>query len=383
MPSLVEEIVPGGEKNTWWGVIFGIGAIWAVIGPALFGRLSETGSASFRKVWKWIAIGSGMTCIALGVVGAAQNLWILGLGYLLMQLSDDVGTGPYAGMVAGIVPEEHRGYSSSILGGLKLFAQIASAIIAMILGKVELILIGIGSVNVLCALITISRIKTVANEPEESPKLSFVQEYLAPFKSHDFRFVWLNRFVVSFAFAAISSYARNYLSDAFLSFRLFSFELKDANQAAQILALTISFAGILGSAVAAGTTDKYGRKPVLIISALLASFALATAVIIGSFTPLWVAVFVFGIGYGAYIATDWALASDILPNRDRPATEMGAWQSSETSVQIFAGLILGWMIDTLNRAYPEQWYGYKAMIMFAATGFLLSTLFVFKIRGTR
>ncbi len=36
---------------------------------------------------------------------------------------------------------------------------------------------------------------------------------------------------------------------------------------------------------------------------------------------------VFRLGYGAYQAVDWALASDVLPSHDDHAKDMGVWMS--------------------------------------------------------
>ena len=41
LPDRVASIVPGGEKGAYWGAVFGLGATWAVVGPALFGDFSD------------------------------------------------------------------------------------------------------------------------------------------------------------------------------------------------------------------------------------------------------------------------------------------------------------------------------------------------------
>lgn len=379
---MVESHVPGGEKNTYWGLIFGTGAAWAVIGPSLFGRLNETLGGRWRNRQLWIAIGSGLTVIALTVLFKASDLWVLGLGYLLLQVSDDVGTGPYAGMVADTVPEARRGYASSILGGLKLFGQIASAIAALILKKPELIFLGIGTINVLCAVWTISTIKDAKYPPpHEEKRGNFFAEYIAPFRDHDFLRVWLNRLIVSFAFACVSAYTRNYLTDMYTVWNFFGHDLGNPNTAAQILALSISFAGIIGSVFSAKLSDKTGRKPLLIASGILIALALFPISLVRDFTPVFILVFLFGIGNGVYAAADWALISDVLPNPDKAATEMGAWQSSETAVQIPAGVVMGFLIDTLNRS--SFGLGYQTMIWIASALFFCSIFLVKGIKKSR
>ncbi len=382
LPGMIETHVPNGEKNTYWGLIFGTGAIWAIVGPSIFGRLNETLGGKWQNRRLWIAIGTAGTVIALFTLFKASNLWLFGFAYLLLQVSDDVGTGPYAGMIADSVPKENRGYASSILGALKLFGQIASAIVALALRKPELIFIGIATVNILCALWTITTIAPVSQaRVSQRPRENIFKEWINPFRDGDFLRVWLNRLIVSFAFACISAFTRNYLSDMYSEWKLFGINLGDAEMAAIVLALGISFAGIVGSIIAAKLADKTGRKPLLIWSAILIAFSLFPISFAREFTPILLLVLAFGIGNGIYVAADWALISDVLPNPDKAATEMGVWQSSETAVQVPAGIIMGFLIDLLNR--QTFGLGYQFMIWTAASLFFVSIFLVKGIKGAR
>ncbi|ARU40036.1 hypothetical protein CCB80_02345 [Armatimonadetes bacterium Uphvl-Ar1] len=381
IPDKVSQIVPGGEKGTTWGLILGTGAVWALFGPAIFGRMYELSGGWLRNRGPWIGLGSALTAVAVFVVFGAESVWMIAVGYFLLQVSDDLGTGPYAGMVADTVPAEHRGFASSVLGGFKLFGQIASAIAALILGRVELIFAGIALVNVLCAAWTIWTIRDLPNAERITETRGFVADYVTPFKSYDFRAVWFNRFIVAFAYGCVTGYALYFLQDMLLVYRLFTIELGGPSMAAQVLALTISFAGILGAVMSARVADKTGRKPLLILSAGVLATALFPVAFLRDFTPIWGCVFLFGIGLGIYQSSDWAVASDVLPNPDRAATEMGAWQSSETSVQILVGLVMGPVIDGLNRV--GMGYGYMAMVFVACSLFLISMVAVRAIRSAR
>lgn len=150
---------------------------------------------------------------------------------------------------------------------------------------------------------------------------------------------------------------------------------------ANILAISISLAGIVGAGFSARVADRSGRKPLLISSAAILAAGLLPIAVLREYTQIWICVLVFGIGLGIYQANDWAIASDVLPTRDRAATEMGAWQSSETAVQILVGLIMGPVIDGLNAVRPGA--GYVAMVLTASSLFLLSILLVPRIQSAR
>ncbi|MFM9873428.1 MAG: MFS transporter [Fimbriimonadaceae bacterium] len=382
IPEKVKDIVPGGDKSAAWGMILGTGALWALVGPAIFGRLFENSSGWMRKRGSWIAIGSGLTAISVFVLYGSHSLVAIAAAYFMLQVSDDLGTGPYAGMVADTVPLENRGYASSVMGGFKLFGQIASALIALILKQVDLIFIGIALVNVIGALWTAWTIRNLPDPVRAiREKTTFFQDYLEPFKSFDFRAVWFNRFIVFFANGCVTGYALYFLGDMLTSYRLFGSDLKTPSGAANVLALTISFTGILGSILAARYADRVGRKPLLIWSIVALAATLFPVALLRDYTAIWITVSLYGFGNGIFQSVDWAIASDVLPNPERAATEMGAWQSSETSTQVLVGLIMGPVIASLNKV--QFGLGYQAMVVIACTLFVISIFSVRAIKGAR
>lgn len=382
LPDKVSHLVPDAQKNAAWGLVLGTGAVWAMVGPSVFGRLYETLPGWLANRGAWLALGSGITVLAIGALYGAGSLPMLAAAYFLLQISDDAGTGPYAGMVADSVPPENRGYASSVLGALKLAGQISSAIVAIILGRVELIFVAIAAVNVICAAITIVTIRELPRSIPVSPvRRSFFVEYIAPFRSTDFRTVWINRFIVAFAYGCVTAYALNFLKDMLPNYHLFGRDLGAPQMAANVLAITISLSGLIGAAQSARVADRTGRKPLLILSAVLMAIALLPIVVLRDYTGIWMSVVVFGLGLGVYQANDWAIASDVLPNPDRAATEMGAWQSSETSVQVLVGLLMGPLIDGLNSRTPGS--GYVAMLLIAAGLFLASVILIPRIKSAR
>lgn len=382
LPDKVKDIVPGGEKNAAWGVILGTGAVWALFGPAVFGRLFERAQGVFKIRGTWIAIGSALTAAAVFGIYGSHSLLAIGAAYFLLQVSDDFGTGPYAGMVADSVPESNRGYASSVMGGFKLFGQIASAVVALALHDPGKIIFMIAAVNIAGALWTAWTIREMPSpDRTEGSRTTFFEDYLAPFKSFDFRAVWINRFIVFFANGCVTGYALYFLQDLVPGYRLFGLDLKDASGAANVLALTISFTGILGSVVSARLADRKGRKPLLIWSIVVLAVFLAPIAFVRDFTVIWITVALYGVGNGIFQATDWAIGSDVLPNPERAATQMGAWQSSETSVQVLVGLIMGPLITSLNKV--SLGLGYQAMVGIACVLFLVSLPSIKAIKGAR
>ena len=91
---------------------------------------------------------------------------------------------------------------------------------------------------------------------------------------------------------------------------------------------------------------------------LIVAHQYAIALVIGA---------VFGIGYGAYTSVDWALATDVLPNMDDAAKDMGIWHIALTVPQLIATPLAGFLLDTgqrLGKAQGLPTLGYT--IMFGA-----------------
>src|SRR5258705_9991208 len=114
--------------------------------------------------------------------------------------------------------------------------------------------------------------------------------------------------------------------------------------------------------------------------------ALASLLFIGvGLHPSLAAMFwigaIFGIGYGAYQAVDWALAIDVLPKGESAAKDMGIWHVSLVLPQVLAPALTGVTLSLFKEA--SLLLGYTVVFAMTAVWFILGTLFVRQIRGAR
>lgn len=72
---------------------------------------------------------------------------------------------------------------------------------------------------------------------------------------------------------------------------------------------------------------------------------------------------IFGVFFGIYLAVDWALVADVLPDPEGYATDMGLWQTSIVLPQVIAGSF-GGLIDRANQASAGS--GYTLVFLLAA-----------------
>lgn len=111
----------------------------------------------------------------------------------------------------------------------------------------------------------------------------------------------------------------------------------------------------------------------------LLSHSLAMASIVAGF---------FGLAYGAYYSVDWALACDVLPNKEDAAKDMAVWHISmvlpQTIILPISGLLLGSFGRTVTNGVTHYSYaGYVAIFTLAAIFLLLGAFFLRNVRGVR
>jgi len=172
-----------------------------------------------------------------------------------------------------------------------------------------------------------------------------------------------------------------YLADVVGTFQAFGQTLAtEAFQAVALLGLLISV-GAAASAVPAGRlSDQHGRKPIIYVAGVGLAVLMLPILLLPRYDVLIVLALVFGLLYGAYLAVDWALVSDVLPNPQAHATDMGIWQTSIVLPQVLAGSF-GAMLDVFNRQSPGL--GYTVLFLIAAVCFVLGTVLVRQIRSVR
>jgi MFS family permease len=101
-----------------------------------------------------------------------------------------------------------------------------------------------------------------------------------------------------------------------------------------------------------------------------------------SLTMVIVLALIFGLGYGTYLSTDWALAVDVLPPTGTAAKDMGLWAISlsvaQTVATAIAGIFLAFTVTRWGNALA-----YRALFIITFVYFLFGSLLVTQVRRVR
>jgi MFS family permease len=146
--------------------------------------------------------------------------------------------------------------------------------------------------------------------------------WISPRQYPDFGWAWLTRFLTTLAIAMGTLYLLYFLRDKVHYARLFPGQT--AADGLLILILIYTGGVVVASVVGGIISDRRGRRKMLVtVSGLL----MAAAALLLAFWETWsgalAAAALFGIGFGAYIAVDQALITQVLPKARDRAKDLG------------------------------------------------------------
>lgn len=395
------------HKGATLGAIVLPGALVSMLVAPLFGAWSDRVHTRWGRRKPFLVYGTIANALALVLMAfipsTRGSLIPFAFVFVLIELFNNVATAPYAALIPDVVPKAQRGSASGWMGLMSMLGTALGAVTGLLvgnhLGRVPFAYIGLAVLMVLGMLITVLTVKEPA--PPKVPPFNwanFARGLVEPFHSDDFRWVFLTRMLIVLGTFTVQEFVQYYMRDVVANgavvgkaaenyiYTFFHLQLARSAPAATSIFLLALLVGAVASSLVAGIlSDRYGRKRMVYLSGGLQGLVVMVFVFSGSFE---VAVFmgiVFGLGYGAYQAVDWALASDVLPKEDDYAKDMGVWHVASTFPQVIAVPIAGLLLDNFQRigqSHHLPTLGYTVIFMLAFVYYLLGTVLVKKVKGT-
>jgi MFS family permease len=149
-----------------------------------------------------------------------------------------------------------------------------------------------------------------------------------------------------------------------------------------------TFSGLLGGRL----SDRIGRKRVVYTANSFIAVAALGFLFARTIPSTMLVATVFGLGFGAYYSVDWALACDVLPNKEDAAKDMGVWNIALVLPQSLAPLIAGPILQgfgvshSLGPEGPVTHYslaGYTVIFSLAAFYLILGAVLLRNVRGVK
>jgi MFS family permease len=195
--------------------------------------------------------------------------------------------------------------------------------------------------------------------------------WVSPRDHPDFAWAWLTRFLVSLAIAMGTLYLLYFLRDAVHYSRLFPGQTAADGLLILIVIYTVC---VVTTAIVGGMiSDRLGRRKMMVT---LSGLAIALAALLLTFVETWpaaiAAAVVYGVGFGAYLAVDQAMITQVLPEAADRAKDLGIINIAIVCPSAIGALIAAPLV-TLG-GYPT---------LFAGTTIvgILGSVFVWRIKS--
>jgi MFS family permease len=442
-------LLAGSRADLLIGRVTAAGGVFALLTPILVGWLSDRTATRWGRRRPWMVAGTIVNIVGLVLLALASSELAFIAAYLVVQLSNNAAGAAYTGVIPDVVRAEDRGRASGLLGTMNQLGTVVGVGLVGVTFKLygdtrTGLMAGYGIVAVILAvtlLITVIAVKEPRiirqksrPEPLRVPpaagicgaaflvalialfaillaplgallwpvvavliassivtglaarRLPSLMAFFQAFRSNDFFWTFATRGLVTLGIFSILPFMELYFRDVVRT--------PDAGAASAFWLLAVIAGAIIPSMVGGVLSDRTGRRKLFVYISSAIQAVVVSVLLFGlvrSLGLLYILGILYGIGYGAYYAVDWALACDVLPNREEAAgRDMALWHVSFTLPQVLAPAILAGFLHFLNEPGHQLLgvssghdLGFRFIFGSAAVWFILGTVMVSRIRGVR
>ncbi|WP_061962483.1 MFS transporter [Demequina flava] len=380
MAFKIEHITASREEATSaLGLVLGVGALFALFANPLAGRLSDRTTSRWGMRRPWILGGTIVGLGAFALIGVATSVWVVLIAWCLVQASYNAVLAAAQATLPDQVPENDRGRVGGIVGLMTPMAILAGSFLVNFLpGDFERFVVPAVIAVIASGLFVIYlKDRKLDHAPAErfTAKQFFGSFVFNPVKHRDFGWTWLTKFMIMFGYAGIATFLPFYLGD--------KFGLNEQETIAIILASNVAAMACMAVSSPLGgyLSDKIGkRRPfvaaagmVMVIGLLILAFAPSVPVLIFGQA-------IIGLGAGCFFSVDLALATQVLPNRDDIAKDLGVLNIANALPQsiapAMAPAVIAFGATTALGGY-ETWYVFGALVALAGS------VLVYRIKGVK
>jgi MFS family permease len=364
------EAVSPGHKELVFGVVTGVGSAVSVVANPLFGALSDRTTSRFGRRLPWVVAGALLGALALVLLAVSHSILAMVLAWSLAQASLNAMFAALTATIPDQVPVRERG----VVGGWVAVSQTLGIVfgvgIATVTGGIAAGYYATAAAVVVLAIPYVLESRDVPLSKALRPAFAW-REFVASFwispRAHpDFAWAWLTRFLVNFGNSLGTLLLYFYLQDA----------VHYSDPETGVFVLTVVYAVfIVASTVVFGLwSDRLGRrKSFVTVSGIVTGLGALVLAIVPTWPGALVGAVVFGIGYGVYLSVDFALCTQVLPNAEARAKDLGVINIAVALPQVFAPFVGSFLVAQLG--------GYVTLYAVSCAVCLLGSVLVRNIRS--
>lgn len=368
----VQRIDPAGQVGSL-ALIIGVGAIAAMIAAPIVGTLTDRTRSRIGGRAPWMLVGAVATLVLTILFSFATSIAELTIYWALLQISTNFILTPISAFIPDRVPVLRRGFFSSVLG----LSQLAGNVIGQSVGAAFAGSMAIGYPVVggllFLGVITFVLVNRRSNLGEPRPDFNLVALlrtfWVNPVKHPEFAWAFFGRFLLMVGYFPLQAYTLYILQDYI--------GLGDAAVATvPALGMATLVGTIIGTSLAGVIADKIkATKPVIFACSALMVVSFAIPFFAPSVTSMLIYAAISGAGFGAYLAVDYVLVTQVLPSAEETGKDLGIINITTTLPQTIGVAFGGIIVSSFG--------GYAALFPVAAVFVILGALLLFFIRSVR
>ncbi|MDR2453908.1 MAG: MFS transporter [Bifidobacteriaceae bacterium] len=373
LPLWLQELDPA-TKVAHYGLVGTLAATCAIIAQPLFGAASDRTRTRWGRRAPWIAGGVAALACCIGLLGASRQFAIILAAACGVQICYSMFAAPLSAIVADRTPVERRGVMSA-LGGAGAYLGVLGGVVAVSVFASQL-QTGFWACAAFAAAVGVPlgiglrrdsrRLPRPAARSWRQVAASF---WVSPRRHPDFAWVFAARLVIIAGFWGIYSFLLYLLQD-------YCGLSKQAAAGFYPLASAALLGAILVSIVPGGwISDRLGRrKPVVIAASGLIGVSVLVPLASPTVGALVVSLVIAGLGFGAYLAVDQALMTQVLVSAADSGQQLGILNIAQAGGQVLAPGLAALVISLA---------GYQGLYVFAGLAAVAGIVLVLPIKSVK
>lgn len=369
------------HATTVLSIASAVGAIFSIIALPAFGRISDRSLSRLGRRRPLLITGA-----VLFVFGATLSLLATTtLTLTVATIFTMVGFSATTVAVTALIPDQlapnKRGPASAIVGlslplgavlGLFIAQAVSGSLAAMILLPAAIGIIG----SLLLAFVLRDRRQTADERPAFGVKAFFGTFWVNPVREPSFASAWVSRMLIFFGVGAVQAYQAFYLLD------VLKIPLADIPGSIFLSILVLTGTALIFAPIMAKLSDRVKRrKPFVIAAALIFAIGLVLVATATTYSSFVIAMAVVGFGQGVYFAVDLALVTQILPDPNNPAKDLGIMNLAIVLPAAVVPAIAPAVLAIGATATTPQ--NFPALFILGAIAGLVGAAFILPIKGVK
>ena len=374
LPEQLADLDPA-HKVRDFAAVNGIAGLAALLALPVCGALCDRTRSRLGRRRVWMAAGVAAFALFLAATGTARSWEVVACWWAGASVALSAASAGLFAAVADRVPDRQRGLVSGAVFGPQALGLLLGLVVCS-----RLITSSLGGYLAMTALLCVLSVPFVlryeeaaapaAGLPAGRPGLRELTAgmWVSPRRHPDFAWAFGARVTVNTGNALGTTYLLYFFTD--------DLRLPDPDTALLVTIAIYLACTLLATLVGGALSDRSGRRRIFVsTAALLQSVAALLLVLRPALSTAEVAAAFIGAGYGAFLAVDQALVTQVLPDAGSRAKDLGIMNVGTNVPQALAPVAAAGIIAGLG--------GYGTLFAAAGLCSVVGAVMVHRVRGVR